>query len=348
MPPTGTGTSLHEARLAAGLSQAALARVAGVSRQAIGATEAGLHRPGVDAALAIAAAVGRSVEELFAAGPPAAEPVFGTSGAEGSPVLAARLGELVVYAPADAALSVEGWPVANAVLRSGRPQPLPGADLDGFVVVGCDPALGLAAALGAPAGPRRVIALSGSTATALRAVREGRAHAALVHGVAGRLPRAPRGALRLHLAKWRVGLATRGPRPRSVAELCKGRARIVQREEGASSQAAFLAAVQAEGRARPDGVVATGHLDAARRVAQGASAGVTMEPAALGCHLAFTALEEHVAELWIDPRWRDHLGVQAFGGVLRSAAFTTRLSLIGGYDLAGCGLQIALNEEIPI
>jgi hypothetical protein len=50
----------------------------------------------------------------------------------------------------------------------------------------------------------------------------------------------------------------------------------------------------------PRGAIASGHIDVARPVA----AGVTMEPAALGCGLAFSALEDHVAELWIDARRR--------------------------------------------
>jgi DNA-binding XRE family transcriptional regulator len=323
---------LRDARRAAGLSQAALARAAHISRQAVGAIEAGVHRPGVDAALAIAAAVGLSVEQLFAGPAPASESIFDVPVADGSPVLAARVGERLVYAAAESSLGYEGWPVANAVLRGGRPVSLPGADLDGIVMVGCDPALGLAAALGPAAGPRRMIALSGSTTTALRVMRAGNAHAALVHGVAGSLPPTPRGAMRLHLGRWRVGLAIRGDRPRSVAELCAGAAQVVQREDGASSQKAFLAAVRAEGHTPPAGAVVAGHLDVARRVAEGATAGVTMEPAAIRCRLTFSPLEEHVAELWIDRRWRDHPGVEAIGGVLSSAAFRTRLNLIGGYE----------------
>jgi DNA-binding XRE family transcriptional regulator len=332
-------TPLREARVAAGLSQAALARAAGVSRQAVGAIEAGQHRPSVDAALALAAAVGRSVEELFAPAPATSEPALGEAVAEGSAVLAARVGGRLVHAPADGALAFEGWPRANAVLRGGRPQPLPGQNLDGFVLIGCDPALGLAAAMLPSSGPRRVIALSGSTAAALDAVRAGRAHAALVHGSAGRLPAPPRGALRLHLARWRVGVANRGKRPRSVADLCGRGARIVQREPGASSQKAFLAAVAAEGGERPAGPLAPGHVEVARRVAHGATAGVTMEPAAISWQLAFGALEDHVAEIWIDERWREHPAVTAIGEVLRSPAFTARLALVGGYDLAGCGSQ---------
>ena len=55
--------------------------------------------------------------------------------------------------------------------------------------------------------------------------------------------------------------------------------------------------------------------------------------------LAFSPLEEHVAEVWVDARWRDHPAVYALGGLLRSAEFTTRLALVGGYDLEDCGAQ---------
>jgi DNA-binding XRE family transcriptional regulator len=325
-------TTLRDARRSAGLSQATLAERAGISRQAVGAIEAGRHRPSVDAAMALASAVGRSVEELFAAPAAAPVPVYGRV-AEGGGVLAARVGARLVYAPARDALAVEGWPRANAVMRDGRPEPLPGSDLDGLVLVGCDPALGLAAAMLPSSGPHRLVALSGSTATALAAMRDGRAHAALVHGPARGLPAAPAGALRIHLARWRVGVASRGRHPRPLSEL----ARVVQREEGASSQKAFAAALAAEGAPLPPGPVASGHLDVARRVAYGAPAGVTMEPAAIGMELAFAPLEEHVAEVWIDARAREHPAVGAIGELLRSGAFTGRLGLVGGYDLDHCG-----------
>jgi DNA-binding XRE family transcriptional regulator len=324
--------TLRDARRDAGLSQATLAERAGVSRQAVGAIEAGLHRPSVDAAMALASAVGRSVEELFATPAPSPVPVFGPV-EDGGGVLAARVGDRLVYAPARDALAVEGWPRANAVMRGGRPEPLPGGDLDGLVLVGCDPALGLAAAMLPSSGPHRLVALSGSTATALAAMRDGRAHAALVHGPARGLPSPPAGALRIHLARWRVGVASRGRHPRPLAEL----ARVVQREEGASSQKAFAAALAAEGAPLPPGPVASGHLDVARRVAYGAPAGVTMEPAAIGMELAFAPLEEHVAQVWIDARAREHPAVGAIGELLRSRAFTGRLGLVGGYDLDHCG-----------
>src|SRR4051812_41844604 len=230
------GGTVREARLPAGLSQAALADAAGVSRQALGAIEAGLHRPGVDAALSIARAVGRSVEELFAAESSDARPAFGRPLAPGSGLLAARVGDDVVYAAAADALAVEGWPQPNAVLDGEDVKLLPGADLDALIVVGCDPAVGTASALLPSGGRHRVIGLSGSTATALQAMRAGEAHAALVHNRPDRLPAPPAGVLRLHLARWRVGVACRGRRARTVAELCDRRSRVVQREAGASTQ----------------------------------------------------------------------------------------------------------------
>jgi DNA-binding XRE family transcriptional regulator/molybdate-binding protein len=332
--------ALHRARIAAGLSQAGLAAAAGISRQAVGAIEAGRHRPSVDAALAIARALGCRVEDVFAPAPAASEPVLAAV-PDGAPVLAARVGERVVHAAAGQELAFGGWPRGNGVLEGGRVRLLPGADLDGLVVVGCDPALGSAAAMLPPGGPQRLIALSGSTGTAVRAMRDGRAHGATVHGRAGRMPALPSRVLRLHLARWRVGVASRGPRARSVAELCEQRVRVVQREDGASSQKAFLAAVaaQAGAGAAPVGPVAAGHVEVARRVADGEPAGVTIEPAALQYGLAFAALEEHVVEVWIDARWRDHPAVAALGNLLRSSPFTTRLDLVGGYELAHCGTQ---------
>jgi putative molybdopterin biosynthesis protein len=57
------------ARLGRGLSQAALADQAGVTRQTISGIEAGHWSPSLDVALAIAAALSSSVEELFGAAP---------------------------------------------------------------------------------------------------------------------------------------------------------------------------------------------------------------------------------------------------------------------------------------
>lgn len=94
-------TSVRAARRAAGSSQAQLADWVGGSRRAVGAIERGLHRPSVDAALAIGAAV----EEPSTVAPQAAAAsIFGDAPADGGPPPTARVGDRVAHAPASGAL----------------------------------------------------------------------------------------------------------------------------------------------------------------------------------------------------------------------------------------------------
>jgi molybdate-binding protein/transcriptional regulator with XRE-family HTH domain len=69
--PGSTGANLRLARQARGFSQQQLASMAGVSRQAVSAVESGHSDPSLRVALALAQALGLSVEELFGPGEPA-------------------------------------------------------------------------------------------------------------------------------------------------------------------------------------------------------------------------------------------------------------------------------------
>src|SRR5579859_3957687 len=86
------GAKLRLARQARGFSQQQLAGMAGVSRQAVSAVESGQSDPSLRVALALAQALGLTVDELF--------------GAEGAvPIVTARLtdsaraGDRVTLAP---------------------------------------------------------------------------------------------------------------------------------------------------------------------------------------------------------------------------------------------------------
>src|SRR6185312_17003048 len=70
--PNSTGANLRLARQARGFSQQQLASMAGVSRQAVSAVESGHSDPSLRVALALAQALGMSVEDLFGPGEPAA------------------------------------------------------------------------------------------------------------------------------------------------------------------------------------------------------------------------------------------------------------------------------------
>ena len=133
-----------------------------------------------------------------------------------------------------------------------------------LVVAGCDPALAIAEAMLAGEGPARLLALDATTGTALRSLRDGGVHAAVVHGRAEHLPQPPVDVTRLQLARWQVGLGlAAGLKARTLAACLEHKVLIVQRQESAASQQALRRAVNALGYELPGGVVTAGHREAA-------------------------------------------------------------------------------------
>lgn len=331
---------LRRAREDAGLTQSQLADRAGVSRQLVSSAEAGRHLPAVDAALRLARALGEPVESLFAADPGtrAARPVTAGPLRDGDLVVVGRVGSALCAAPLTSLIDGDAsWGVPDGVVIGSGVRLLPGAAAGALIVVGCDPVLGLCESLlAAPRGERRMVAVAGSSAAAVAAVADGRAHAALVHGPPGGLPEPPVAVTRIHLARWRVGvgLGAGSGRP-SLAAVLAGRVPLVQREDGAASQQALLRA--AGDRPPPAAGRASGHVEAARVASRTGCAAVTFEPAARRQGIAFLPLETHVVEVWIDDRRLDHPAVDALIGLLRGPAFRDRVRLIGGYDLDACG-----------
>ena len=59
------GETIRAKRKALNLTQIELARRTGLSRQALGAIEAGIYQPGIGAALSLARELGETVERLF-------------------------------------------------------------------------------------------------------------------------------------------------------------------------------------------------------------------------------------------------------------------------------------------
>jgi DNA-binding XRE family transcriptional regulator len=294
----GRDSSLHRRRVQLGLTQTELAASARVSRQLVAAAEAGVNTPAVDAALRLAQALECSAEDLFEAAPRG----------RGIGVVASR--------PTD-------WP---ASWHTGV-----------LVVAGCDPALAIAEAMFAGEGPR-LLALDATTGTALRSLHDGGVHAAVVHGRAQHLPQSPVDVSRLQLARWQVGIGLApGLKARTLAACLEHRVLIVQRQESAASQQALRRAVTALGYELPGGAVTSGHLDAARAAIGLGCAAITTEGAALMCGLRFVPLELHTVEIWLDRRWDNHPAFEALGNLLRSGAFASKVSRMGGYELTGCG-----------
>ena len=248
--------------------------MAGVSRQAVSAVESGHSDPSLRVALALAQALGLSVEELFGPGEPAA-PVTAASVA---PLRGkhrpggARPGRRPVRGPAAARRHRRGPRLppgrrarqSRERARASRPRrpcatgSRRGTDDAGLeliavrpigpprptlVVAGCDPALPLLATPLSLLDPPVAFAWwpCGSGA-ALALASQGLVHAAGVHaqGTALRRPAAPRRRRRqVGFTAWREGLACgRELRPgiTGLDAIAKHRLRIVNREPGAEAR----------------------------------------------------------------------------------------------------------------
>lgn len=333
------GDRVRSLRLARGLTQAQLAETAGVSRQLVSTVEAGRHVPRVDAAARLAAALSTTVEELLASRSREAVGVI-EAPADGALVRVGRVEDRLVCAPATG--SGEGWATADAQIQGGEVQ-LFDVERPAIVVAGCDPIIGLASRLLETTSGPRVVPVATSSATAVEILADGRSHAVMVHAPANGLPDPPTQLRRWHVARWQVGLAAPVDAPTSWADdALAGRTPVVQRERGAGSQVAFERARHDDGGDGPvTGPRVGGHAEAAWRAVTDQMVAVTIEPAALANGLAFHALEEHVSQLWVGSRHAGNALVQAFIDELRGERVRRRLTAIGGYDLAGCGMEVA-------
>jgi len=325
-------------RVAAGMTQAALATRAGVSRSVVAAIESGRHVPSVDAAIRLARILDVPVERLFAPAPPLGS--LGGPLGEGEVVVAARVGDQLVAAPVVGRGAAGSWSAPTGVVLGGAFEPFPGATGDGFLVLGCDPVLAIAGALLGNA----LVAVPSTTGGAMSTLAAGTCHAIVVHGSESAaegdgLPTAPCPVARFHVARWRVGLGIAPGRPERVIEdVLGGSVPLVGRQAGAASQDALERAARRVGATVPEPVVrGSGHVEAARVAELLGGAAITYEPAAAMAGLRFLPLETHVVELWIDVRHRGHPGAAALAELLGGRRFRERAAAIGGYDLHDCG-----------
>ena len=163
---------LRKRRLECGLTQTELAARAGVSRQLVAAVEAGHNTPAVDAAIGLARALATSVEELFAVAAPEVVAALGGRLRDGVPLRVGRVaGQFVAAELADHGIAGASWAKPDGVLADGELRLFPAAAPAGFVLAGCDPAIGVAEAMLQGLGPNSLLAISAPTGTALRALR---------------------------------------------------------------------------------------------------------------------------------------------------------------------------------
>src|SRR5579875_459351 len=274
--PGTTGTRLRLARQARGFSQQQLAGMAGVSRQAVSAVESGHSDPSLRVALALARALGMTVEELFGPGelaqPVPAVPVAPLAG-NLVRVALAPVGDQFVALPlrGDAAAGVGFVPAGGLAVPAGGlavpagglvvPDDRPAVPAGGpavpvrpigpprptLVVAGCDPALPLLATpLGLLDPPVAFAWWPCGSGEALRLAAAGLVHVAGVHlrdsggGYnATAASQLPGGAEAVGFTAWREGLVIRPELTGTIAGLdgiVRHRLRLVNREPGAEAR----------------------------------------------------------------------------------------------------------------
>ncbi len=363
------GAKLRALRQARGYSQQQLAGMAGVSRQAVSAVESGHSDPSLRVALALASALGVTVEEVFGPGIPV--PVVGARpvaplGGEGARVTLAQVGESFVALPlvADSAIRAGFLPAGGLLAMPSGPAPAApvrplGPPRPTLVVAGCDPALPLLETPLALLDPP--VAFSWwpcSSGEALRLAAAGLVHVAGAHllGRSGEYNTGPArqrlshgGAEVFGFASWREGLVLRPELDGAVsglADLADRGLRLVNREEGSEARRVLDRELDrarlAPATLRGYGTRATGHLQVASATAAAlADAGVASEPAALAYGLGFVPLAEERFDLVIPAAQVGSREVDALLKVLSSPWLSAQLGSLPGYDPDRCGEHVA-------
>ncbi len=357
-------------RRARGLSQAELARRAGITRQALSAIEAGRYAPSVTVALRLAHVLGCQVEDLFHLSmPPDLTSLerLGSSPAFPQRLAIARVrGRWIGYPlEGDHAFQEELIPADG--LWAGPDQWTWLRPLDqlerAILLLGCDPALGLLIAYVAQRRPEvRIRWLGASSVEALEALRCGHVHIAGSHlpdpeggdyNVRyARQALAGVGGLLVTFATWELGFVVPRGNPkglRSVADLARPDVRIVNREPGSGSRA-LLEDLLARSGLTPKQVngyetAVRSHLGVAQAVASGgADTGISLRVAACACDLDFIPLAEARFDLIIPRDLLAHPAVVALLDALQDRAFRAELAALPGYDGSRTGTVVA---EIP-
>lgn len=346
------------------MSQVALAAAARLTRQSIGAIEAGRAVPSVDVALRLAGVLDCSVEDLFGRADGQATLRAEPAGVPtpGRVALAHVGGRWISYAPRGRGIGVSADGLAHDGDASGvavEPLRSPADIRENFVVMGCAMALGLLAdRLNSRPGPGRLLWLPASSTEALDGLAKRHTHVAGVHLVDTRSGESNLVDVRRHavseplvlvtLARWEAGLVVAAGNPKGLhgsADLGRPGLRVVSREAGSGARRLLDRELHAAGL--PDALVtqsqlqATGHIEVAQAIAIGAGdVGVATRDVAIAFGLDFIALAEERYDLVVPLASMEDMRIQRLFDVMTSRATRRELESLG-YDVRTSGDRVA-------
>lgn len=348
---------VQEYRTARGWSQEELARRTNLSRAAVSAIEIGRVVPSTAAALALGAAFGCRVEDLFTLGNPttrAAERTWAwppTSAPQR--FWRATVGDRTLTYPVERTFlgTVPCDGIERAGVREAHAQADPERTL---VIAGCDPAVGLLAAKLAREADVRTLPLIRSSRRALELLRSGLVHVAGIHLEDGECPGGNERAVRevlgtghtiLRLARWQEGVAlTPSLGMKTIRQVVAANVRWVGREPGSGARRCLDSIIK-DHRPLPKGYhhVAADHTGVVETIRTGwAQAGVCVRLPAAEAGLDFLVAREenydlcYRSDLEHDPR------IRALVRAVRSPSFRRSLEDLPGYDPSETGAVVSV------
>lgn len=375
-PREALKNNLRLTRTRLGLSQQELAARVGVTRQTIGALEAGIYTPSAALALRLARALGRGVEDLFWLDDDTPEveavPAAGLPPGERLRLALARVGDRWVahslmgenglrteLVPLDGEGAWDGLSPTLTVRALDDPESLRRS----VMLAGCAPALSLWARAAERWHPGlRVHWTFANSEEALGRLARGEVHAAGTHlydpesdtfnapFVRRALP--DRAAVLVNLGVWEEGLLVRPGNPlrlTGAADLAQQGVRIINREPGAGSRQLLERLLRAA-RVPFDAVrgfdrLAPGHVEVARAVAEGrADAGVSTAAVAAAFGLGFVPLQAARYDVALLKDALEDPPVQQLLATLGHRRVRRQLEALGGYDTSRTGDVVAALE----
>jgi putative molybdopterin biosynthesis protein len=375
---------LRALRTARGLSQGELARMAGITRQAVYAIETNQYLPTTAVALRLAGALKCRVEDLFnlvSFGEVIEGELIGARAVDHrTRVMVAQVGKRIIVRPVAQLGAVLNFTVAADGLILGpashrRLKRNNSVQIEllrdrrliehGIVAAGCDPAIFLAGEyLGRRHEKSSVVGWTMGSAAAIEALKRAEVHMAGIHLLDAKSGESNLPYLRRHLrgenyaivtfAVWEQGLMVQRGNPKSlreVADLERQDLKIINREEGAGARM-LLDRKLAQAGIKPAQVkgyerLAASHLEVARLISEGqCDVGMGVRSAASLFGLGFIPLQEERYDLVIPkPYLNGHPSLSAFLDLLVSRPFRTEIQALGGYDTRQTGTIQELFER---
>ncbi|MEL7304282.1 MAG: substrate-binding domain-containing protein [Myxococcota bacterium] len=347
-------SAIREKRRAIGLSQVALAARAGVSRQALGAIEAGRQVPSTTLALQLAGALGCRIEDIFRLEPTGAmQASLCVGSGASSRVLLGRVGPRWVAHP----IGDNDPRPADGVRHDSRFELLvEKSRLDGQILVaGCAPLLGIlaervtrshhaTAAAWIHANSRRALEMLARGEVHIAGVHLGDSSQPNLHVELARTALEGRSGALIHLTRWNQGIVTARGNPQGItADTCEPGVRWVTREPGSGARE-LLSHRRGLGQSwskLETVAIASDHAEVARLVHWGvADAGIAIEAVAVAEALGFVPLVEQRFDLIVAEESLELDAVGELVDLLGRAAFRTEASQFAGYNAECAGDMI--------